>query len=106
MAPLALNPAAQAFACAYALQLAQADAGLVHSASATRDGAVGCPTGENLALASGTSASALITLWYNSAPHMANIKNAIYHSAGLGFVVRTDADGSQLIFGSTVFAIC
>ena len=41
-----------------------------------------------------------------SAPHLANIKNAIYGSAGLGFVVRTNADGSQVIFGSTVFATC
>jgi len=106
VAPLALNPAAQAFACSYALQLAQANSGLVHSDSATRDAAVGCPTGENIALATGTSSSFLISLWYGSAPHMANIKNAIYRSAGLGFVVRTDASGNQLIFGSTVFALC
>ena len=45
-------------------------------------------------------------MWYNSAPHMANVKNAIYHSAGLGFVVRTDASGTQVIYGSTVFALC
>ena len=106
VAPLALNPAAQSFACSYALQLAQANNGLVHSDSATRDAAVGCPTGENLAAASGTSSSQLITMWYNSAPHMANIKNSMYKSAGLGFVVRTDASGAQTIYGSTVFALC
>jgi uncharacterized protein YkwD len=103
---LALNPGAQAFACSYALQLAQADAGLTHSTSAVRDAAVGCPTGENLAAASGNSSSLLISLWYNSAPHLANIKNAIYHSAGTGFVVRTDPAGNQVMYGSTVFAIC
>lgn len=106
VAPLALNPAAQAFACSYALQLAQANNGLVHSDATTRDAAVGCPTGENLAAASGNSTSLLLSLWYNSAPHLANIKNANYHSAGLGFVVRTDTSGNQVIFGSTVFALC
>ena len=106
VAPLALNAAAQSFACSYALQLAQANNGLVHSPSATRDAAVGCPTGENLALASGTSAAQLISMWYNSPPHMANIKNTMYSSAGLGFVIRTDAAGNQIIFGSTVFALC
>ena len=106
VATLALNPAAQAFACLYALQLAQANNGLVHSDSATRDAAVGCPTGENLAAASGTSTSLLISMWFNSAPHLANVNNAIYHSVGLGFVVRTDASGNQVTFGSTVFAIC
>lgn len=106
VAPLALNPAAQAFACAYALQLAQANNGLVHSDSTIRDAAVGCPTGENIALASGTSSALLISLWYGSAPHMANIKNPIYASAGLGFVIRTDASGAQITFGSTVFALC
>lgn len=106
VAPLALNPAAQAFACSYALQLAQANNGLVHSDATTRDAAVGCPTGENLAAASGNSTSLLMSLWYNSAPHLANIKNANYHSAGLGFVVRTDTSGNQVIFGSTVFALC
>ena len=106
VAPLALNPAAQAFACSYALQLAQANSGFGHSDSATRDAAVGCPTGENLAAASGTSTSLLISMWYGSPPHMANIKNAIYHSAGLGFVIRTDASGNQVTYGSTVFAIC
>ncbi|MGZ4804758.1 MAG: CAP domain-containing protein [Ilumatobacteraceae bacterium] len=106
VAPLALDPAAQSFACSYALQLAQANNGLVHSDSATRDAAVGCPTGENLAAASGTSTSLLISMWFNSAPHLANVKNTIYHSAGLGFVVRTDASGNQVIYGSTVFAVC
>ncbi len=106
VAPLALNSAAQSFACSYALQLAQANNGLVHSDGTTRDAAVGCPTGENLAAASGTSTSLLISMWYNSAPHMANVTNAIYHSAGLGFVVRTDASGNQVIYGSTVFALC
>jgi hypothetical protein len=37
---------------------------------------------------------------------MANIKNAMYQGAGLGFVVRTDAAGNQVIYGSTVFALC
>ena len=106
LAPLVLNPAAQAFACSYALQLAQANNGLGHSDIATRDAAVGCPTGENLAAANGTSTSLLISIWDNSAPHMANVKNAAYHSAGLGFVVRTDASGNQVIHGSTVFALC
>jgi hypothetical protein len=37
---------------------------------------------------------------------MANIKNATYHSAGLGFVVRTDPGGAQTIYGVTVFGLC
>ena len=80
--------------------------GEVHSTSATRDAAVGCPSGENIAYATGASPSGLISLWYASPPHMANIKNPIYGSAGLGFVIRTDASGGQLIFGVTDFAIC
>ena len=106
VAPLASNAAAQAFACSWALQLATANSGLVHSTSAARDAAVGCPSGENIAYATGASTSQLISLWYASPPHMANIKNPIYGSAGLGFVIRTDASGGQLIFGVTDFAIC
>ena len=106
VAPLASNAAAQAFACSWALQLATANSGLVHSTSAARDAAVGCPSGENIAYATGASPSQLISLWYGSPPHMANIKNPIYGSAGLGFVIRTDASGGQLIFGVTDFAIC
>ena len=106
VAPLAANAAATAFACSWALQLAMANNGLVHSTSAARDAAVGCPTGENIAYATGASPSGLISLWYASPPHMANIKNSIYGSAGLGFVIRTDASGGQLIFGVTDFAIC
>ena len=106
VAPLASNAAAQAFACSWALQLATANSGLVHSTSAARDASVGCPSGENIAYATGASPSQLISLWYGSPPHMANIKNPIYGSAGLGFVIRTDASGGQLIFGVTDFAIC
>jgi uncharacterized protein YkwD len=106
VAPLATNAAAQAFACSYALQLASNPAVFAHSSSAARDGAVGCPTGENIAAASGTSPTTLIGLWYGSPPHMANIKNAIYASAGLGFVTRTDPGGGQTIYGATVFALC
>ncbi|HEY4331656.1 MAG TPA: CAP domain-containing protein, partial [Ilumatobacteraceae bacterium] len=106
VAPLAVNPQAQAFACAYALQLAKADNGLTHSASATRDAAIGCPTGENIAYASGTSTTTLINLWFGSAPHLANIKDPDYKSAGLGFVIRTEPDGEQTTWGVTDFALC
>jgi uncharacterized protein YkwD len=106
VAPLATSAAAQAFACSYALQLASNPTVFAHSTSAARDAAVGCPTGENIAAATGTSPSTLIGLWYGSAPHMANIKNASYGSAGLGFVVRTDPGGGQTIYGVTVFALC
>ena len=106
VAPLATNGAAQAFACSYALQLASNPGVFAHSSSAARDGAVGCPTGENIAAATGTSASTLIGLWYGSPPHLANIKNSNYASAGLGFVIRTDPGGGQTIYGVTVFALC
>ncbi len=106
VAPLASNPAAQDFACSYALQLASAPGTFAHSSSADRDAVVGCPTGENIAYSSGTAPSTLISMWYASAPHMANIKNASYHSAALGFVVRTDPSGAQTIYGVTVFALC
>jgi uncharacterized protein YkwD len=103
---LSTNAAAQAFACAWALQLASNPGTFAHSASAARDAAVGCPTGENIAAATGTSPATLISLWYGSAPHMANIKNPSYRSAGLGFVIRTDPGGGQTIYGATVFALC
>jgi uncharacterized protein YkwD len=106
VAALAVNTAAQDFACLWALQLASNPSVFAHSTNAARDGAVGCPTGENIAAATGTSPSTLISLWYNSPPHMANIKNASYQSAGLGFVIRTDANGTQTIYGVTVFDLC
>jgi len=106
VAPLALNPNAQSFACAYALQLAMAHSSLVHSDSATRDAAIGCPSGENIAYSTGTSWTDLMQLWYNSPSHMANIKNSMYKSGGLGFVIRTDTAGGQTIYGAQEFAVC
>jgi uncharacterized protein YkwD len=47
-----------------------------------------------------------MSLWLNSPAHLANLQNSIYHSAGLGYVVRTDASGAQTIYGVTVFATC
>ena len=104
--PLALNAGAQNFACSWALQLASNPSVFAHSTNAARDAAVGCPTGENIAEATGTSPSLLISLWHNSPPHMANVQNANYHSAALGFVIRTEASGAQTIYGVTVFALC
>jgi uncharacterized protein YkwD len=103
---LVLNSAAEQFACAYALQLAVADNGLVHSDEAARDAAVGCTAGENIAYSSGTSIQHVLDLWFASPPHLANIRNRIFHSVGLGFVVRTDPDGRTTIFGVTDFATC
>jgi uncharacterized protein YkwD len=103
---LALNTAAQNFACSWALQLASDPSVFAHSTNATRDAAVGCPTGENIASASGPSTSTVMSLWLNSPAHLANIQNANYHSAGLGFVTRTDAGGAQATYGVTVFALC
>jgi len=105
-AALATNTAAQNFACSWALQLASDPTVFAHSTNAARDAAVGCPTGENIASASGASSSTLITLWLNSAAHLTNLQNSIYHSAGLGFVVRTEANGAQTTYGVTVFATC
>jgi uncharacterized protein YkwD len=105
VAQLNSNAAAQAFACSYAMQLAT-NGTAVHSDTGTRDAAVGCPTGENVGYVSGTSPSALISAWYASAPHLSNVKNAMYSSAGLGFVVRTDGSGTQVIYGVTVFTLC
>jgi uncharacterized protein YkwD len=106
VAKLAAAAAAQSFACSWALQLASAPDDFGHSSNAARDAAVGCPTGENVGYVTGTSPSTLISVWYASPGHMANIQNSSYHSAGLGFVVRTDADGSKTVFGVTVFALC
>jgi uncharacterized protein YkwD len=100
------NTAAQSFACSYAMQLASAPGTSAHSDTAARDSAVGCPTGENLGYISGTSPASLIAAWYASPPHMSNVKNPIYQSAGLGFVVRTDTSGSQVLYGVTVFTLC
>ena len=100
------NAAAQDFACSYALQLASAPGTFAHSNSAARDAAVGCPTGENIAYASGTAPSTLISMWYASAPHMANIKNSSYGSAAPR-VRRTHRPlRRQTIYGVTVFALC
>ncbi|HRE01148.1 MAG TPA: CAP domain-containing protein, partial [Ilumatobacteraceae bacterium] len=104
-APLVTNAAAEAWACAHALQLA-ASGSLTHSNSAARNAAVGCGTGENIAYATGTSVSKLYSLWYNSAPHFANITNRDYRSMASAFVVRTSPDGTQMIWGVNVFALC
>jgi Cysteine-rich secretory protein family len=106
VAPLNNNAAAQDFACSWALQLASAPAVFAHSSAPNRDAAVGCPSGENIAAATGTAPSTLMSLWNGSPPHLANIENTSYHSAGLGFVVRTDPNGAQTIYGVTVFALC
>lgn len=103
--PLVGNAAAEGFACQWALQLANLGT-ISHSDGATRDAAAGCGTGENVAYSSGTSISNLYAMWYASSGHMANIKNTIYHSAGTGFVIRTDPNGAQRIFGVNVFAVC
>ena len=103
--PLETNAVAQQLACDWALKLATSGT-LTHSSAAVRDAAVGCGTGENVALSSGTSVPGLYSLWYGSSGHMANIQNSIYRSVGTGFVIRTDPDGTQRIFGVNVFAIC
>jgi uncharacterized protein YkwD len=103
---LALNTAAQNFACSWASQLSSDPSVFAHSTNAARDAAVGCPTGENIASASGASSSTVMSLWLNSPAHLTNLENSIYHGAGLAFVVRTDANGSQATYGVTVFATC
>jgi uncharacterized protein YkwD len=103
--PLVTNTVAEDLACAWALQLAKS-ATLAHSDTALRDASVGCGTGENVAVSSGTSVANLYTLWYASSGHMANIQNPIYRSVGTGFVVRTDPNGAQRIFGVNVFSVC
>ena len=105
VAQLNSNAAAQSFACSYALQLAKSSSA-VHSDTGTRDAVVGCPTGENVGYVSGTLPSALISAWNASGPHLSNVKNPIYTSAGLGFVVRSDGSGGQVIYGVTVFTLC
>jgi len=102
---LVRNAAAEAWACSWALQLAIAG-GLSHSDAAPRDAAVGCGTGENIAYSTGTSIPNLYSMWYASRPHLANIQNGVYRGAGTGFVIRTDPNGSQRIFGVNVFAVC
>lgn len=103
---LSVNPAAEGFACAWALQLAQVGSGLTHSDTATRDAAVGCPTGENIAFASGTSTSSLMDLWFASAPHHTNIVYSLYSSVGLGYVTRYDPVNGTRTYGVTDFALC
>jgi len=102
---LVTNPAAEAFACSYALQLAMTGV-LTHSSSAARDAAVGCGTGENIAYASTISVANMYSMWYASSGHMANLKNSSYRSMGSGFIVRTNPNGSQTLWGVNVFAVC
>ncbi len=103
---LYVNPAAEAFACMWALQLAQVGSGLVHSDTATRDAAVGCQTGENIAFASGTSTSVLMDLWFASAPHHTNIVYSLYSGVGLGYITRFDPVNGTRTYGVTDFALC
>jgi len=109
---LGVNPGAEAFACSWALQLAQAynpgssGSALVHSSSAARDAASGCGTGENIAFTSGTNGAALWNLWFTSAPHLANVVNPDYRNVGIGMVVRTEPNGAQTIWGVTDLTLC
>lgn len=103
---LYVNPLAQAFACDWALSLAQVGGGLTHSDTATRDAAVGCPTGENIAFRSGTSTSLLMDLWFASAPHHTNIVYSLYNSVGLGYITRYDPVNGTRTYGVTDFALC
>ena len=104
--PLVVNQAGESFACAWALHLAQLNAGISHSDSASRDAAVGCPTGENVAFSTGTSTSRLMDLWMASADHHANIIRPSYVGAGIGYVTRTDPSGATTTYGSTTFTLC
>ncbi len=109
---LATTAGEQAFSCTWAMHMAQGynastpGSALVHSAAGDRDAAVGCPTGENIAFSSGADPAQLYSLWFHSAPHLANIIDAGYASAATSFVVRTEANGAQTIWGVTDFALC
>ncbi len=76
------------------------------SDSAARDAAVGCGTGENVVFSSGTSIPNLYAIWYKSGGHLANIKSVGFRSVGTGFVIRTEPNGAQRIFGVNVFSVC
>ncbi len=104
-APLVVNPAAQAWACSWALQMAMT-ASMSHSNDAARSNAVGCSTGENVGYSSNTSISNMFSMWFASPAHDANIKNSSYRSVGIGFVIRTEINGSKRIFGVTDFTVC
>ena len=103
---LAVNANADTYACSWAMQLAQRAEGLDHSPSDARSAAVGCPTGENVAWASGNSSAQLMANWYASATHMANITNTSYRSVGIAFIIRTEVSGAQSIWGVMDFALC
>ncbi len=102
---LVTNANAEAWACSWALQMAQA-ANMSHSDANARAAFVGCGAGENVGYSSGTSIAYLYSLWFNSATHLSNIKNSLYRSVGIGFVIRTEPSGAQRIFGANVFAAC
>jgi len=78
----------------------------VHSANADRDAAAGCAAGENIAFMSGADPAGLWNLWFNSAPHLANILNSGYKNVGIGMVIRTEPNGSQTIWGVTDLTLC
>ena len=109
---LGINSGAEAFACSWALHLAQAyipgntASALVHSASADRDAAAGCGAGENIAFMSGTDPVGLWNMWFNSSPHLANIMNSSYHDVGIGMIIRTEPNGSKTIWGVTDLTLC
>jgi uncharacterized protein YkwD len=103
------NAAADAWACAWAQALAAAGGDIAHSDRAGRDAAVGCSTGENVALVrrTGTPAVAeVVEAWNQSAPHLANIKNAVYTGVGTGYVVAPGAGGVNTMYGVTVLTLC
>ncbi|MCU1392917.1 MAG: hypothetical protein JWM34_1345 [Ilumatobacteraceae bacterium] len=106
VAPLVTSASAQDFACAYAMRLATAGNGLVHSTDAERNAALGCSSGENIADATGTSVQTILDLWFASAPHFANIKSTMWHSVGVGFVTRTDPGSEPVTWAVTDFGAC
>ena len=106
-APITARTEVQAYACAYALHLAEVGTGsLIHSNEAARDAALGCASGDIIAYSSGTSIQLILDAWFASAPHMANIKNSMWRTVGIAFVTRTQPNGDIVTFGVTDFAIC
>ena len=106
-APITARTEVQAYACAYALHLAEVGTGsLIHSNEAARDAALGCASGEIIAYSSGTSIQLILDAWFASAPHVANIKNSMWRTVGIAFVTRTQPNGDIVTFGVTDFAIC
>jgi uncharacterized protein YkwD len=96
----ALSAGSNTAACAWALHLAKLNGALSHNS-------IPCGTGGQVVAyvkgsGAGGAASApasIVNNWFNSPPHNTILMDARYAALGLGYVTRTNTDGSWSVYG-------